>query len=162
MSALAEALPPVQAPVQVRKPRKLMPSRFKQADQARNVWVSIPEEGTTYEDLFAPEYWSHISEKMRQGDLIEVRPEDGSYFALLYAVAVQRQAAAVIEIVKKDLSTDPVNMPLTESGVRVEWKGPVRKWAVIRTKDNQIVSDKHEVRLTADTAAAEYLRVISR
>jgi hypothetical protein len=157
MSALAEALPPVQA----RKPRKLMPSRFKLAEQARNVYVIFPEDGTPYTDLFAPEYWSHISEKMRQGDKIEVYPEDGSYYAELYVRASQRQSAAVSELRKVDFKDEPV-LPAMNSGVMVEWKGPVRRFAVVRTKDNHIVSDGHQSKLIADTAAAEYLRVISR
>jgi hypothetical protein len=154
MSALAEVLPAE------RKPRKVLQNRFRLTEQARNSWAVVPADGTPYEDLFAPEYWAHVAASVRPGDLIEVRAEDGSYFALLYAVAVQRQAVAVIELLKKDLHS--VRMPVIESGIAVEFKGPIRKWSVIRTKDNVIVSDKHDNRLAADNAAAEYLKVISR
>lgn len=155
MSAAAEVVA-----IPERKPRKVLQSRFRLTEQARNTWAVIPEDGTPYEDLFAPEYWAHVAVTVRPGDLIEVRAEDGSYFALLYAVAVHRQAVAVCELLKKDLSA--VKMPVVESGIIVEFKGPLRKWSVIRTKDNVIVSDKHESRLAADNAAAEYLRTISR
>jgi hypothetical protein len=162
MAAEAVAVAPIVAPVVVPiKSRKLHPARFAEAAQSRNVWAATPTHDTKYEDLFAPEYWAHIAVRARPGDFIEVFAEDGSYWAQLIVLSAGRQALSVAEIQRRDLQRGNA-LPEAGSGVIVEWKGPHLKYCVLRTKDNERVSEKHESRLQAENAAAEYLKVLAR
>lgn len=140
--------------------RKVHPSRFREASGARNVWAIGVDELTTWDEVLAPEYWSHIAQNCRPGDYIEVKPDDGSYVALLHVVSVQRNAVGVCEIYKKPLHG--VAMPVVTNATTVEFKGPNLKWCVIRTKDKVRVGEGHETQAHAQIAAQEYQKVLSR
>lgn len=112
---------------------KIHPSRFKPADGVRNVWVVVPEEGVPYASLLDGSYWSHISEKLRPMDRIEVLPEDGSYFAELIVRGSGRQYANVVELRKVQLDTVAVTSP--DNKYEVAWRGPHHKFCVVRTAD---------------------------
>ena len=111
---------------------KIHPSRFSLADSNRNVWSIVPEVGTPYSALSDASYWSHIADKLRPFDRIEVYAEDGAYWAELLVISAARLSAKVIELRKKDL--DGVGM-VSEPGFEVQWKGPHHKHAVVRMKD---------------------------
>lgn len=113
--------------------RKIHPSRFKLATHVRNVWSIVPEDGTAYEEILEPSYWTHIAERLRPNDRIEVFAEDGSYFAELIVRSSTRLSAKVQELRKVQLGEVEGASPM--SGFDVMWRGPHHKHAVIRLKD---------------------------
>ena len=152
----------VAAPAVKPEPRtpKLHPRSFFDAATRRNVWSVELTLDTPYEALFRPDYWANVARKIRPGDLIEVTAEDGSYFAQLYVLAQAEQSVAVAELSKVDLQ----NVELSDGSedFKVQWAGPVLKYAVVRVKDNVRVSEKHATRAEASAALTSYLRTLSR
>lgn len=114
----------------------LTTNRFTVAEYDRVVWSVVPEEGTAFKDILRPEYWSHVSAKMQPWAKIEVRPEDGSYYAELIVRQAGRSWAKVAPLYYVQLDENAVSPDMdVEEGHQVVWKGPQRKWTVIRLKD---------------------------
>lgn len=124
-------------PAQPLAVRKIHPSRFREAEVSRNVWVVVPEHDTSFEDLLQPSYWAHIAEKVRPTDRIEVYAEDGSYFAELIVRTSTRLSVSVALLRKVDLETQ-IEMS-SDDGFEVKWRGPYMKHSVIRSKDGASV-----------------------
>lgn len=139
--------------------RKIHPSRFKQADGVRNVWVVVPEEGVPYEALLDDAYWAHIADKLRPMDRIEVLPEDGAYFAELIVRASGRQFANVIELRKVRLDTSAVASP--DGRYDVQWKGPHHKFAVVRISDKTPMQTGFENKVDAFTWLSQNLHSLA-
>jgi hypothetical protein len=161
--ATAEVATPVvvaPAPAPVPPKPKLHPKNFHDAVTQRNIWRVVPADGVRYEELFRPEYWASVSNRLRAGDLIEVTAEDGSYFALLYVLVTATQAARVYEFQKIDLQGENAELPDVGAGYEVKWKGPVLQWTVIRTLDNVRVATNLGDRASANEALANHLKAL--
>lgn len=125
---------------------------FKLQEYATNRWVVSPSVSTTYERVLEPDYWQHIGFNLRPGDIIEVHPETGEYWAELMVRSATRVEANVVELRKKDFSAETVRANVTP--VSVEWKGPVRKYALVR--GGQIVADGFQTKEEALAAVGSY------
>lgn len=126
------------------KVRKIHPSRFKLAETSRNVYMIVPEDGTPFDSLLEPSYWSHIADKLRPTDRIEVIAEDGSYFAELLVRSQGRMTAKVSVLRKVDL--DPPEAASQTLGFDVQWKGPHHKHAVVRLSDKSIMQGSFDTK----------------
>lgn len=131
---------------------KLIPENFQAADYSRNVFRVKAAETDTIEDVLAPDYWTHVAPKARVGDKLEIFPEGGAWYVeaiiastsnihlkLIATVKVQ-----INEVPKKKEKEDP-KAPFT-----VEFKGPQRKWSVIRSKDKSYVKEGFDDKTTAE------------
>lgn len=141
----------------VKKQPALIPSDLKLADYDRNRFLARPPEGTTLEDVLKPDFWAHVSRQFRPGggDIIEVFPMDGAYYAELF-VAECRKTGLVnqVRLVKLNytpLSTDAtVNKQVEAEGAyRIVYRGPEKKHTVTRVADNTIVSEGHATKQDA-------------
>lgn len=130
-----------------KKDRKLHASRFGLAEHKRRIFSIVPEHGTEFEEVLKPSFWSHIAVNLRISDRIEVLAEDGSYFAELIVRDAGNLFASVGVLRKIDL--DPVNSGEGSDGHEVAWKGPHRKFAVIRKSDDAIVKDGFDAKPAA-------------
>lgn len=115
---------------------QLAPNRFEMSINGirHNVHRARPELGTPIDAITDQAYWAHVSSKMRVGDLIEVVPEDASYFAELFVRDVGKLYAKVsvlrhLELNKRDAEVQ------TPAGYEVRWRGPQAKYGVVRGKD---------------------------
>ena len=68
------------APAEDRKVEQLSPTRMTEAEYRRTVYVATAHANTNPEDLLAREYWSHVAEKLKPWDHIEVRANDGGFY----------------------------------------------------------------------------------
>lgn len=127
------------------RPRKLPESRFRIADQVRNFWNIVPEEGTSFDALKDPAYWSHNARKMRNGDLIEAVPDDESYWALLRVKSVGPAGAQVAVIFHEQPKAEPLPEAVAID-FEVAHKGPHRRWSVIRLSDKEYIKDQFQTR----------------
>ena len=119
------------------KKKSVHPSRFRPTEVARNSWFVVPEVGTPLTTVLEPGYWAHIAARLRPNDRIEVDAEDGSWTALLIVQSVSRLAATVAVLFSRELAP-PEAAPLPED-LRVVWKGPMHKHAVVRTTDDKTI-----------------------
>lgn len=140
----------------VKAPQPLEPARFKSAEFERNIWIANADEGTNPADLLNPDYWAHNAQQMRSWDRVEVRANDGTWFAELLVVDATRLQATVKMLAIHDLSgAAPASLTMSDSPYKVEWKGPQLKWVVVRKSDGEKVSDGHQNKGAAETWAAE-------
>jgi len=125
---------------------KMLSERVKQADYARNVFRVNPEQGTPIEELLDPGYWVHVAAKFRAGDKIEVFPDGGEYYAELLVVSCSRIHAKLVPLVVKALApaAKPAKDPVAP--FKIEHKGSIHKWSVIRVADKEYIKDGFDSR----------------
>ena len=141
----------------VKKQVSLIPPDMKLADFARNRFLARPPAGTTLEDLLNPVFWAHVARQFAPGggDIIEVFPMDGAYYAELF-VAECRKTGLVnqVRLVKLNytsLSTDATvdKQAEPEGAYRIVYRGTEKKHTVTRVADNTIVSEGHATKQDA-------------
>lgn len=144
--------------------RKLIVPRFKNAEFERVIYQACPENGVTFEDVCQPEFWSHVAEKLKPMDRIEVLAEDGSYFAELLVVDAGRLFAkvAVLRFVELASLDVPEDLASTLAEFKVEFKGPTLKHCVIRQSDKQVVQEGIQRKADAEAWIREHLKAIAR
>lgn len=142
-----------------RKVRQLEGARMKECEFERTVYVVTAHEHTDPEDLLEPEYWTHVAEKFKPFDKIEARADDGSWYAELIVLETSRRWTRMHLLQKADLTTKDVS--LTQSKLQefaVDWKGPHRKFCVIRLSDQEILHDAEQTKAGAHSWLAERIR----
>lgn len=130
--------------------RSLVRSRITLADQVRNHWAISPEGGTTIEEVMRPEYTVNIAAQLKRWDVVEVRPDDETYYAQLLVKTAERSGASFWLIQFVELAPAAVAGAGDESFV-VGWGGPHQKHRVIRKADNEVL--KHGFSSAADARA---------
>ena len=86
----------------------LSPDRIKEAEFVRHAFrVTVPND-VKYDEVLKPEFWVHVAAKMNGDahDLVEVMPEDGSWFALLIVVSASRLHAKCLPLLFKTLEAE--------------------------------------------------------
>lgn len=134
-------------------------SRFKQAEYERNIWVVTPEAETPLEALLNPAFWAHVASSFKPWDHIEVRAEDGSYWAELLVQDASRNWAKVAVLRQVQLNGEAPRAEESDGHI-VEWSGPHTKWRVVRKADKAILKDSMS-KADANKWLAEHLRVVA-
>lgn len=136
-------------------------ARFAEADGVRRAWAVTPETGVTQEDILRPEFWAHVWEKLRPLDRIEVRAEDGSFWAELLVVDRRRAWVRVKMIHYVPIGTLAPTDVIDMDELSIRYMGPHWKWAVVRKKDSEMVIKGFSDKLAAHQAAAEYQKAVA-
>lgn len=132
-----------------KKVMPIEPMRMRLAEYERQDWVANAPENTDPEDLKDPAFWSHMASNFKPYDRIEVRADDGSWIAECRVLMCERTWAKVAVLHVHKLSS--VSSAKAPSKYRVEFKGPHRKWSVIRGSDGEYVKDGLNTKDDADT-----------
>jgi hypothetical protein len=127
------------------RPRKLPEARFRVAEQVRNIWNAVPEQGATLEALLDPTYWSHNARRMRPTDIIEAMPDDGSWYARLIVRSVGALGVTVALLDHYDFS-DAEEPRAADPRFDVKWKGPHYKWAVVPLAGGEAIQTGFDTR----------------
>ena len=145
---------PLQFPVRTgNRDMRVDESRVQLAEYWRQDWCCNAEEGTTVQDILEPKYWALVCARFKPYDHIEVRLETGEWIAELIVLQADRLYAKVHLLKLHDLIVDGDETP-TATGYMAVWKGPQKKWCILRLADRHIV--KEEI---ADKIAAEQERL---
>jgi len=142
----------------------LDPSRFKGAEYERNVYVATVEQGTTIDTLELPAFWSHIAAKLRPWDKIEVRCDDGSFYAECIVIDADRTWAKLHVIMGVDLSKKeitPSEAKVMADQFEVKWRGPHMKHCVLRVSDGMVLQEGIGTKDEANSWKNEYIRTIA-
>lgn len=154
-------VPTATATTQERPIYILGPERLKGAEFERLIYVANPGEGVTMDDLLKPECWASVTNLLRPWSHIEVRAEDGSYYAELLVTGVDRAWAKVEVLNFKELTTKDVALTAATRESRYEIKHtPGLQWHVIRKSDRHIVKDSMQLRMQAEEALREHLKTV--
>lgn len=155
---------PASAPAATTTERPLYilgPERLKEAEYARIIYVANPGEGVTLDDLLRPECWASVTNLLRPWSHIEVRAEDGTYYAELLVTGVDRSWAKVEVLNFKELTTKDVALTAATRESKFEIKHtPGLQWHIIRRSDRHIVKDNMQLRMQAEDALREHLKTV--
>lgn len=117
--------------------KPLRESMVRVARQTRVVYSVQAPAGSSVEDIVKPEFWINIAPKLRPCDQLEVIPEDMAYFARLMVVDVNSLGVYVKVLDFVEIDT---NVPSeAELSYEVKWAGPVDKFRVMRTSNNEVI-----------------------
>jgi hypothetical protein len=118
----------------------LEPQRMGLAEHRRQDWAVNAAAGTTIDDVLDPQYWAHMAAQMTPYDRVDVLLETGEWLLELLVLGVGRNWAQVRVLHHHELTKMAETMPAAQKH-KVDWKGPQRKYAVIRISDSAIVQD---------------------
>lgn len=133
--------------------RKLPEAGFRLANYVNNDWSVVPDDGTPFDDLLVPVYWTNVARKLKPGDKIRVHAPDASYYAELLVRSAERLAASVVVLVKMDF-TGADEAPIADDDMFVKFRNHKAMWGVLRHADKAVVRDGFATREMAE----EWLR----
>ena len=142
--------------------QKLSSLVLKQADYERPVWVVTVSAALTSEDLLKPVFWANVAGRLAKWHQVEVRADDGSWFAILMVIGAGQNWAKVQILQKFDLvkvAGPEAVVPETED-YEVLFRG-VAKWCVRRVEDKAILFKEGESKAAAARWLTDHLRAIA-
>lgn len=138
----------------------LLEGRMKEASYAFNKWSVTLDETTTFDQVFKPEFWSHVARHFKIGDTIEVRADKNDMFALLYVRSCSNTHASVSEVFRSDFSAADMSAA-GDAEYYVRWASLHHKWAIFRKADRTRVKDGFETEQEAVRAMADYVKKVA-
>jgi hypothetical protein len=136
--------------------RGLLASSFQMAEHAYNRWRAKVPHGTNPNVLLRPDFWAHVIDKgLRVHDIIEVIPESGEWFAVLWVIDVGRIHARV-KMIDLHMASDDEQTAAAD-GFKIEYRGAA-KWVVMRLSDKSFLFRDLPTRQAAEGKLAEYLK----
>lgn len=128
-------------------------------------YVANAELGVTPDDLLKPQFWAHVSGKLKPLDTVEVRAEDGSFYAELLVRDKGRGFAKVVFLPGYPLMfSDIVDIPAMDVGGEYEivWKGPQNKFRVVRKTDNHTMKEGFTDKESGRKWVVEHVKALDR
>jgi len=140
---------------------KINSPRFKPAEFLRTIWYAKPESGTTVKDMLKPDYWTHVSFSLKQGDRIEAIAEDGSWFAEFYVKYANKVETHVALMRDVTLGKPAAKKETAEPEHLIKYVNQNAKWRITRTKDKVMLVEKLESKEVAQEWLNKYLEDIA-
>jgi hypothetical protein len=150
--------------------KKINTSRLQKQRHFSVGWVITCEYGTEIKDLIRPEFYCDIANQINKNDTIRAIFDDGSYIVDLLVIDIDKQNLTplwlktvitnLIDIEKaKNFSIEEekkepkkevdASIDFNDPFVVIKFRGPAKKWSVLRKGDNAIlregISSKEEV-----------------
>ena len=127
-----------------RKAEQLQPIRMKPAEFARTVYVATAHANTIPEDLCKPEYWAHVASSLKPWDRLEVRADDGTWYAEGLVLEVGRGWSRCHLLKVENLSSIDVaqTQAIQLAGYEIQYRGEFSRWSVIRKSDRAVVREE--------------------
>lgn len=138
----------------------LSPNRMQMAEFGRNIHLVTAESSEHPDDFLQPEFWAHVAKNFAPFDHIELRTDDGQYWAEFLVLSCDQQWAKV-ELLR-EVKLPEVAEAVADERFAVKWKGPHLKWCVIRASDSSIVHEGDPDKATAQGWMESYVRTIGR
>lgn len=137
----------------IREPR-LGPTAFEVADYKRTMYRGMVERGIGPEDVINPAYWAYHAAKLKPWDRVELCAEDGTWFGEYLVLGCDRTWARLFPLRVIMLTTaevaetqaakangepgKPKDEPMDHE---IRFRGPAKKWSVIRKSDGAILAE---------------------
>jgi hypothetical protein len=135
-------------------------ARFREASFERTVWAATPEAGVALDSLLDPAYWAHVAKRLKPWDWIEVRAEDGAYWALLLVIDASATSAKVQVLHRVELqAVKPEDAPAAP--FKADWGGPTHKHRVLRLSDKQVMKTGFATKDEAEQWIKSHMRAMA-
>lgn len=123
--------------------RRAKEAAFVRFEQLNTKWIHVLDDLTPYEDLFKPEYWTSIAAhgRVNEFDRISIHPVTGEFIAELLVIQKGERSIRVVEMFRKELEMVDADNSASLGGYRVDFKGPIKKWCVVRVVDNMVMKE---------------------
>lgn len=138
--------------------RAVVPSKLLAAESCVMVWFHDPEPDTPIEALMFPAYWAHVAKQLQPGHRIEVLSQDGGWWANIIVRAVGRAEAQVQVLQHEVLGDKEMLAKAPDADFDVKWRGPARKFGVIRKSDGELVKEDLPTKEDAQRWVAQTMR----
>lgn len=137
---------------------------FVGLDYAITQHMVTVQEGITPKDLTRPDFWAHIANRLRVHDVLYVRSEDSAFFGRLLVTDCGRTWAKVFILEMHDLTSESksANDDDIVDGHSVKWKGPTKKFCVIRESDGAVIEEKCASKNDAFQRREAYLDTVNK
>jgi len=119
----------------------LDPSRFAHDEHVNTNWTVTVEAGTSLDDVMNTAFFANIASKLQPYDHIRVRVDTDEWYAELLVVSCGRVWAKTIKLLHVKLVSDEAEPEDVDSQYLIEFKGPHKKWVVIRKADKEIIRE---------------------
>lgn len=123
---------------------RIFGDRFQLLEHTNLTHCARVEDGVTRKHLLTPEYWSHVSGKITNGDKIIVRNDSLSVYAEMLVLDAGSGYVKVHVLSWHDLEKRAADQQSDAGSVddyRIENKGKDRKWVVVRISDSVAVRE---------------------
>ena len=133
-------------------------TRINLQESIRNYWVATVEPNITQEDLLVPGFWANIAVAFKQFDRIEVRQDDGKFWAEYLVLSADKNSANIKELTWYDL-TKEVSANKNADFV-YKYRGPYAMHSIVKIKDGSVMVEKLPTKAAAEKWLNEYLEII--
>jgi hypothetical protein len=127
----------------------LRQNRFALAEHTRTIYFATVETHIKPEDVLKPDFWLHVASQLRPYDEIIVANDDCSWRAQLLVADTWHQGCRVVELSRTDMTAEGEGGNDVADDLRVQWRGPVNKFCVVRASDKVILKGGLENKNTA-------------
>jgi hypothetical protein len=139
--------------------RAVPSANCKQTEFVNTSWSITAPPKTTREDVLEDAFYSNVAAKLSPYDRILLTTEDGAFYMELLVTQVGRTWAKVRVLKELNLAEDDLDQEVDMfEGFKVEWKGPQRKFSVLRKMDNQYMQDGFDRKEDAYAWLTDYLK----
>lgn len=138
----------------------LSPNRMQAAEFGRNIHLVTAESSENPNDFLQPEYWAHVAKNFRAFDHIELRTDDGEYWAEYLIISCDAQWAKVEML--REVKLQPVAEGVADDRFFTKYRGPHLKWCVIRKQDGSVLREGEFDRASAQAWLESYVRTIGK
>lgn len=143
------------------KPPEVNPSMVEEYDFRHTRWGATVNQGVKPEDILRPEFWSHVSAKLKPWDRVVCHPADGSWYCELLVTDSSRTWTRMVAVIGPiSLTTTDVSKSqadkMKQKGYEVKWRQD-RKWSVIRLSDSALLHEDEQTEAGAFAWLATFL-----
>ena len=138
--------------------KRLNGSNIGQTVAKRNSWLVNVSPDVTREDLLSKEYWTHVANRLRPLDHIEVVVDDGSKWYLFMVLKSNTNEAILKLLIESDADSGRAEEDV-QTDYEVKYAGPVAKHRIVRRSDGRVMEEGISTKEEAYARLATYEKV---
>lgn len=127
----------------ITSPQHIDPTSLREAGIERQIFRLTLNNAFIKEDLLNSHKWRQIAKSqptLKVGSIVEVLREDMAFFATMIVVGKVTDEI-FLKFINFILLEDEKSELSKNSDFEISWKGPIRKFAIIRKSDNSLRKD---------------------
>lgn len=137
------------------KPTRLLPAQHEIVTYSHS-----PEYGVTLDAVMQPEYWAHVAHMLRPGYCVILTAADMSWRAELMVRAASR-TEALMGLVSHAEFGAAADVAPDNPDYEIKWRGPARKYSVLRRSDGAVVKEDFQAREQAAQWIKNHLQAMA-
>lgn len=118
----------------------ILPQSFGLAEHKMRHFVADIKQQVTVEEVCRSEFWPHVSDELQPLDAILCRWEDGSKIIHLRVTQCEGHFVKVQKVGEEILGGFGTDVPSEFERFEIQYKGPTKKFVVLRKSDNAEVA----------------------